>query len=384
MRNRLIILCLLVSAAMAACTARTDAVSPQLNACLLLTEAEVETAIGTPVSAPEKRSEMQCLYHAKRSPDETVVLDINQESGKDRRSLFNSERTKEDRRLVAGIGDGAILFTSPPGDVHLTFIKNETLVNLTMTSPRPVRPVEAVTLLGKTAAHRLTEQLTPRMDVVAAAGSKAALPAWAGDWYGCQPMGSLNAKGHLILTPSDHWSLTASLVTPGTLVADKGQWHMESLQDILHGTYQVTGKDSFLTTGILNVRWDKVAKHQGPSRFDRVLYKSLAGSPHKIPVKRFPPVEPALVGVWEGTAKFVDRQEEFIWSINANNLSEFYKAILWGGEIRRDENNLQLVSLPGQPALFRVNIRTNETLELTGVDGVPSQWSRKETMLARC
>jgi hypothetical protein len=327
---------------------------------------------------------MQCLYHAKRSADETVVVDINQESGKDRRSLFNSERTKGDRTLVAGIGDGAILFTSPPGAVHLIFIKNETLVNLTLTAPRPVRPVEAVTLLGKAAAHRLTEQLNPLVNVGSAAGSKAAWPAWAGDWYGCHPMGSLNAKGHLILTPSDHWSLTASVVTTGTLVADKGQWHMESLQDILHGTYQVTGKESFLTTGILNVRWDKMGKNQGPSRFDRVLYKFLAGSPHKIPVKRLPPVEPALVGVWEGTTKFVDRQEEFVWSINSNNVSEFYKAILWGGEIRRDGTTLQLVAVPDQPAPFRVSIRTDQALELSGTDGVPSQWSRKETILARC
>ena len=73
---------------LAACSAQTDVVSQRLNACLLVTEAEVEIAIGTPVTAPEKRSDTQCLYHAKTNPDDTVVVEIDQNTGKEKKGQF--------------------------------------------------------------------------------------------------------------------------------------------------------------------------------------------------------------------------------------------------------------------------------------------------------
>jgi hypothetical protein len=197
-------------------------------------------------------------------------------------------------------------------------------------------------------------------------------------------LGSLNARGHLVLTQSGNWSLTAAVVTPGTVLADKGHWQVESFQDILHGTYQLNGKEGFSTTGILNVNWDKVTKEQGPSRFDRILYKSLTGVPHKVAVKRLPPVEPAMLGSWEGSAKYLDHQEEFVWSITSNNVSEFYKAVIWNGEMERDGDRFRLVTTPVKTAPFQIRMLNGEQLELTGGEDTPSQWSRKESVLARC
>ena len=322
----------LLVAAVLACTAQTDVVSHHVNACLLLTEAEIAIAIGAPVSAPEKRSDTQCLYHAKGKSDETVVVEIDQELSEEKRQQFDKERKKHERTHVAGLGDAAFTSPSPPRGIHLTFMKSDVLVTVTMSSTQHGRATEAVTNLGKSAATRLAAQLSPKVESPALALPPILSSAsWTGDWYGCQPVGMLNARGRLALASSGEWSLTAAVVTPGILTAEKGRWQVDSFQDILHGTYQINGKESFNTTGILTVKWDKIPKGQGPSRFDRTLYKALTGSLQKIPVKRMRPVDPALLGTWESSARYVDRREEFVWSVNSNNLSEFYRAISWNG-----------------------------------------------------
>lgn len=368
-----------------ACTAQTDAVSQHINACLLVSEAEVAVAIGAPVSAPEKRSDTQCLYHAKGNTDQTVVVEIDQEPGEEKRAQFTKERKKNERTAVAGIGDAAFTSPSPPKGVHLTFIKNDALVTLTVSSVQHGRPAEAASNLGKAAADRLSAQLSAKIEP-ATAGLLANLSSasWAGDWYGCLPMGLLNAKGHLTLTPSGGWSLTAAVVTPGILLADKGRWQVESFQDILHGTYQLNGKESFATTGILSVKWDKVSKGRGPSRFDRTLYKALTGVPHKVAVKRLPAVEPALLGVWEASARYLDREEELVWSIGSSNMSEFYRAVLWSGETQRDGDRVRLVTMPDKAAPFHLKLLNQDSLELTNSDEMTSQWGRKEKILSRC
>jgi hypothetical protein len=375
---------LLLLTAVGACTAQTDAVSKHINACLLVTEAEVALAIGTPVSAPEKRSDTQCLYHAKRNSDETVIVELDQAPDNDKKAHFSADRKKNQRTSVPDIGDAAFISPSPPAGLHLTFLKDEALVTLTITSRQQAPAIEAVTNLGKSASRRLTAHLPPAAARSADLAAMVSSSTWTGDWYGCLPMGPLNAKGHLVLTQSGNWSLTTAIVTSGVLLADKGHWQVESFQDILHGTYQLHGKEGFSTTGILNVKWDKVTKNQDPSRFDRTLYKSLNGVPHKMTIKRLPPVEPAMLGAWEGSAKYLDRQEEFVWSITANNVSEFYKAAIWNGEMERDGDRFRLVTTPAKTAPFHIRMLNGEQLELIGSEGLSSQWNRKETILARC
>ena len=372
---------------LSACTGQTDAVSHHINACLLLTEAEVETALGTAVSAAEKRSDTQCLYRAKRDAEEALAVDINPEPGRDRKSLFSSELVKRDGTLIAEVGDGAFVFPSPSAGIQLTFLKDDALVDLTLTnSPQGNRgrPLETVIKLGKTAARRLAQQLA--QDVGQGPSGDPATPstAWAGDWYGCQPIGTLSTKGHLVLTPSGHWALTTGTVMPGILFAEKGHWQMDSLQDILHGTYQVADSDTFSTTGILSMRWDKISKDHGPMRFDPKLYRSLTGVPHRIAVRRLPPVEPALLGMWEGSAKYLDRREDFVWLITSNNVSEFYKAVRLGGLMERDGDRFRLTTMPAGATSFHLKAIKGATLELTSGDGPTSQWERKEKGLAEC
>jgi hypothetical protein len=103
-----------------------------------------------------------------------------------------------------------------------------------------------------------------------------------------------------------------------------------------------------------------------------------------MPVKRLRAVDPALLGTWEASARYVDHQEEFVWSISSNNLSEFYRAMAWSGEVERDGDRYDLVTLPAKTTPFRMKQINQDTLELTDTEGQGSQWGRKENILARC
>ena len=366
------------------CSRSSDLVASNLNACLVVTEAEIELALGTPVMQGERQNDQQCLYHGKKNPQETVLVELTPGTGGEKKSLFNSERMKSDRTLIPGIGDGAFTFRSPVGGIQLTFMKGDALVTLSLSSFKQGNPLDAVTNLAKVAANRLTARLAVPGQASMGAGLTASASQSAGDWYGCLPVGMMFGKGHLTITDRGEWTMTTAVLSPGTLVADRGRWQVESFQDILHGTYHLGGKESFSTTGILSINWDRLPKNQPPSRFDRTLFQALNGMPHKIAVKRLPPVEPALVGTWEGSAKFVDHQEEFIWTITAGNLSEFYRATLQTGRLEQDNDQYRLVVPQGKSPALAIRFPSKDQMELTDPSGSVSQWTKNEKLLSRC
>lgn len=101
-------------------------------------------------------------------------------------------------------------------------------------------------------------------------------------------------------------------------------------------------------------------------------------------MKRLPPVEPSLVGTWEGSAKFIDRQEEFVWTITAANVSEFYKATSQSGRIEKEPNQLRLTIPQSKTPPLTIRVLANDKLELTDNGGTVSQWNRNEKLLSRC
>jgi len=353
-----------------------------LNACLIVTEADVEFAIGTPVTPGLRQNDRQCLYQAKRNPQETVTVELNQGPDGDKKSLFQDQRSKAGNQPVPGVGDGAFTLKSPIGGIQLTFLKADALVTLSLTSPKQANPQAAVTNLAKVAATRLGSPI--RSASAAEPGITGTPSQWAGDWYGCMPVGLMYGKGHLVLTDRGTWTLTTAVVMPGTVTAGRGRWEAESYPEILHGTYQLAGADRFSTTGILSVSWDKLPKNQPPSKFDPILWQSFTAVPHKVAVKRLPPVEPSLVGTWEGSVKFVDHQEEFIWTITAANVSEFYKATSQTGRIEQEQDRFRLVVTQGKTAPLSVRVVSQEKMELTDTSGTVSQWNRNEKLLSRC
>jgi hypothetical protein len=371
-------------AAVLGCSQSSEVLSTNLNACLIVTEADVELAIGTPVNAGLSQNNRQCLYQAKRNPQETVTVELNPGPDGDNRSLFHDQRTKAGHQPVPGVGDGAFTLRSPIGGIQLTFLKADALVTLSLTSPKQANPQAAVTTLAKVAATRLGGPLRAGSPAPMESGASGTPSQWAGDWYGCMPVGMMYGKGHLALNEAGTWTMTTAVLMPGTVTADRGRWQAESYQEILHGTYQVAGPDRFSTTGILSVTWNKLPKNQGPNRFDPLLWQSFAGTPRKIAVKRLPAVEPLLVGTWEGSAKFVDRQEEFVWTITAANVSEFYKATSQTGRIEPDQDRLRLVVPQGKNPPLSVRVLARDKMELTDNSGTVSPWSRNEKLLSRC
>ena len=101
-------------------------------------------------------------------------------------------------------------------------------------------------------------------------------------------------------------------------------------------------------------------------------------------VKRLPAIEPLLIGTWEGSAKFIDRQEEFVWTITAANVSEFYKAISQTGRIEPDQDRFRLVVPQGKTPPLSVRVLAHDKMELTDNSGTISQWNRNEKLLSRC
>ncbi len=366
------------------CSQSSDVLTSNLNACLIVTEAEVELAIGTPVTPGLRQNDRQCLYQAKRNPQETVTVELNPGPDGDKKSLFHDQRSKAGHQPVPGVGDGAFTLRSPIGGIQLTFLKADALVTLSLSSSKEPNAQAAVTNLAKVAATRLGGPRHNGSTASPEPGLPAASSQWAGDWYGCPPVGLMYGKGHLALSDGGTWSLTTAVLMPGTVTADRGRWQAESYQEILHGTYRVAGNDRFSTTGILSVTWDKLAKNQGPHKFDPLLWHSFTTAPHKVAVKRLPPVEPSLVGTWEGSAKFIDRQEEFVWTITAANVSEFYKATSQSGRIEKEPNQLRLTIPQSKTPPLTIRVLANDKLELTDNGGTVSQWNRNEKLLSRC
>lgn len=375
---------LLIGVTLLGCSQSNDVISNNLNACLIVTEAEVEFAIGTPVTPGLRQNDRQCLYQAKRNPQETVMVELNAGPDGDRKTLFQDQRSKTGHQPVPGVGDGAFTLRSPIGGIQLTFLKSDALVTLSLTSPKQANPQAAVTNLAKVAATRLGTPARPAPAAAAEPGITATSSRWAGEWYGCTPVGMMTGKGHLTLNERGTWTLTTAVVMPGTIIADRGRWEAESYQEILHGTYQIAGSDRFSTTGILSVDWDKLAKNQVPTKFDPLLWQSFTAIPRKVTVKRLPAVEPSLVGTWEGSSKFVDRQEEFVWRITAANVSEFFRATSQAGRIEQEQDRFRLVVPQGKTPPLSLRVLAQDKMELTDPSGAVSQWNRNEKLLTRC
>ena len=370
------------------CSQSSEVITSKLNACLIVTEADVELAIGTPVATGVRQNDRQCLYQAKRNPQETVTVELDPGQGENKKTLFHDQRSKTGHQPVPGIGDGAFTLRSPIGGIQLTFLKDDALVTLSLASSKQVNPQAAVTNLAKVAATRLTAPRPPLAVASAAAASRSA-PAdspshWTGDWYGCVPVGMMFGKGHLSLSERADWTMTTAVVMPGTVVAERGRWQAESYQEILHGTYQFAGSDRFSTTGILSVTWNRLPRNEAPNKFDPLLWRSFGTVPRKMAVKRLTPVEPALVGTWEGSAKFIDRQEEFVWTITSANASEFYKATSQSGRVEPDQDRFKLIAAHSKMPPLLMKVLGQDKMELTDSSGTLSQWNRNEKLLSRC
>jgi hypothetical protein len=132
---KLLSCCLLIaSASILGCSKSADFIASKLNACLIVTEADVELAIGAPVASAVRQSDRQCLYHAKSDPQEMVTVELDAGQEDHNKNVFHNQRSKTGHQPVPGIGDGAFTVRSPIGGIQLVFLKDDALVTLSLLS----------------------------------------------------------------------------------------------------------------------------------------------------------------------------------------------------------------------------------------------------------
>ena len=234
-------------AAVLGCSPSSDVITTNLNACLIVTEADVELAIGTPVDTGVRQSDRQCLYQAKRNSEETVTVEFDWDRTGTRRVSCTISDRKPGISRSTGIGDGAFTLRSPIGGIQLTFLKDDALVTLSLSSPKQANPQAAVTSLAKVAATKLTRPL-PHVAVASATSTSSSQRPHhpSGPAIGMVCPGRIDVwkgpsrpEGACRLDP-DNSSRDA-----GNGGGRPGRWQAESYQEILHGTYQLAERSLF-------------------------------------------------------------------------------------------------------------------------------------------
>ncbi len=245
------------------CSESSGLFSSKQTPCALMTVADAERALGEPVQEGVEADPTTCVFKAQRSAGNTVTVQLDETSDKDRRTWFNKERLRRDSHLIPGLGDGAVRIDSSPTLSRLIFMHKNALVTVILSSTNQTLLSESVTELGRTAAARYgaslsatllpstpppvtshrakTETVAPPTAVTLTrtlpvssggqAGPKKSSsfdPAsLVGTWHTHLTQGTTQHDLLLIIRPNLTWSLSSMLQFDGVLNAEAGQWSLE-------------------------------------------------------------------------------------------------------------------------------------------------------------
>lgn len=381
---RTVRLACLLSPTLVGCTQQVGIESMALDPCTLVPDTHIESVLQSSVSSTVQPGSGRCIYKSKKNPQHQVHIEVERGTLTAAYVKFNSERLKGETQPVQGIGEDAFTFRSSLGHVHLTFLTRDALVRLVIALPNAPELQGALTRLAQSVASEIIQEMGATRDEVSA----GALHGSTGNWYGCLQDGIDYAKGHLVLGGDGSWHLTTAILRSGQLHAVNGRWELRTVDEILHGTYQKREPGMFSTTGILSVDWREVPQAQGPSRFDRGLFKSLQRQRESlvfgIDVARRLSVEPDLLGTWEAGARFMDHEEEFLWIIAARPQSDFYRAKILHGRYETQGDSVQLHLMEGDSPMLVAQPLDEQVLSLTDQTGALYRWTRDDEMLSRC
>lgn len=142
------------------CSESSGLFSSKQTPCALMTVADAERALGEPVQEGVEADPTTCVFKAQRSAGNTVTVQLDETSDKDRRTWFNKERLRRDSHLIPGLGDGAVRIDSSPTLSRLIFMHKNALVTVILSSTNQTLLSESVTELGRTAAARYGASLS--------------------------------------------------------------------------------------------------------------------------------------------------------------------------------------------------------------------------------
>jgi hypothetical protein len=331
--------------------------------CSLITVADAEQALGESAEEGTLADPATCIFKAHRHAENTVTVQVDETSGKDRRTWFNKERLRRDSYLIPGLGDGAVRIDSSPTLSRLTFMHQDAFVTVVVSSTRQKQLGESVTQLGRTAATHygasFATTLPPSSSVVASAptsmpargthtGAMAppatvtltqTLPRPSGDlagpkkatsfdltnlvgtWHTHVTQGTTQHDMLLIIQPNLQWSLSSMMQFDGILNAEAGLWLLERANTFKglgwKGTYRKTTPNSFASTGSVQATWKRLAIDQNPTHIPAELWH-LRREATSVPVFQLRTVDPDLVGQWEGAGTYAGGAAAFVWVIKSS------------------------------------------------------------------
>ncbi|MDH4153747.1 MAG: hypothetical protein OEV01_08195 [Nitrospira sp.] len=381
--------------------------------CSLVTVAEAQQALGEPVEDGTPTEPKTCLFKARRGEGNTVTVQLYDTSGQDRRAWFNKERLRRDSRLIPGLGDGAVRVDSASLS-RLTFLHEDELVTVIVASTKQKHLAEAVTRLSRTVAERYGATLVATIpstisgpiaeqDARRNAGSHVApvtlthtRPApdtpqegpkkstsidpisLIGTWHTRVSRGTTQHDLLLVIKPNLEWSLSSMMEFDGILNAESGLWALERANTFRglgwKGTYRITTRNAFATTGSVQARWKRLVTDQPPSRIPTELW-NLRREATSVPVFQFKTVDPDLVGQWEGAGTYAGGPATFVWAIQPSAATDLLIVDSLKGTVQSKDGLPQLQ--PTHKKQQRVSVIAFNDHGLTTTDGKTNlKWSK--------
>lgn len=388
--------------------------------CSLITSAEAERALGESAREGERTDATTCVFKSTRDSANAVTVQVDETPGKDRRAGFNKDRLRRDSVLVAGLGDGAIRIDSPPSLSRLTFLSNDNLITVMVSSIHATNLSDSVMTIGRSAAERygaavVASRIPPPPPVASTdaatadhqTGSSLILrtspvtvtqtrtvgetdstgPTKAstidtgtlvGIWQAHALQGTTKHNYLLVIEPNQSWILSSLTQFDGVLDAEAGRWSLDRANTFKgqswKGTYATGQPDSFVTTGSLHGTWTKLDEAQPPSKIPAELW-SLRKNTTSVPVFQLKSVDRALVGIWESTGTYAGGPATFVWTIKASAASDLFIMDQTRGTVVTKGGIVQLQ--PTQKRQRSVGIVATQDGGFTTSDGKTSlRWTR--------
>ncbi len=232
-------------------------------------------------------------------------------------------------------------------------------------------------------SHRIAFVLL--LSVLGSDLGRAAEGALTGNWF-TETEVSTNAnkseKRGIVWKFSGPRELTMGIasIESGTLTSNPERWAVrrpDHSGDLAHGTFRLTGPDSFSTriAGLpaADILWKRLPRDGRPTRVPSCLMKLIVPGPAANAAR--PEFNPALVGIWEATYTLNGLRRETVWRITPAGQSLRIDVEMRPMTYTASGGRLRIVAPDGGDAEFTYRITGKDTLETTS-GNERSQWSR--------
>lgn len=370
MRSLVLALSVALSAALCAAPALAGGGAGQKNdPCLLVTPEEIGQALQDKVGPGQNSGVGDCSYRGASGYDSQATIQVDENPG--RREFFASQAARGNVQRL-DIADGAFAFDSPAGFTAVTVLKGETLVTVTLSRPSLKQRAEATAALARQAAERLGTD--------AAAHREPGLEALVGEWYtdAGDPNRGTREVRRWVIEKDGGWTMTMAPEHAGMIVAQDGQWLVDSPQERFSGNYRPDGNNGLITQGDVAAEWKRVPDGARPEGVDSVFLGiwsqiPLGGMAHG-------PVDPAMVGLWRAESDGDGAHTIMVWRIPPDGYAVLTLIVTVKGDLEADEGALEVS--PDHGDSFKASYKFQGVDAFTTTDESGSfRWQRKGTGL---